>query len=104
MLFAGVQLAVALSVVLTAAAFGAVWALPRFGFHPDVLPIIQPYIARLILSAAPLLAYAVFRRYLQAMNVVRPTMIALMTANVINAVGNWLFVYGRWGMPALGTT
>lgn len=102
-LFAGVQLAVALSVVLTAASFGAVWALPRFGFHPDVLPVIQPYIARLALTVTPLMFYAVFRRYLQAMNVVRPVMVALVTANVINAVGNYIFVYGHWGAPALGT-
>ncbi len=102
-LFAGVQLAAVLSVALVAALSGIVWWLPSFGFHPAVLEIIQPYIARLILSIAPLLAYAAFRRYLQAMNVVRPVMVALITANLVNAFGNWLFVYGRWGMPALGT-
>lgn len=101
--FAGVQLAMILAVGLSLLLVGLVTLLPQFGFHPDVLSIIQPYIARLILSAAPLLAYAVFRRYLQAMNVVKPVMIALVTANVINALGNWLLVYGNWGAPALGT-
>ena len=102
-LFAGLQLGAILTIVLMFVAAGVVWLLPRFGFHPDVLAIIQPYISRLILSAAPLLVYAVFRRYLQAMNAVRPVMFTLIVANVINAVGNWLLVYGHWGFPALGT-
>jgi MATE family multidrug resistance protein len=50
----------------------------------------------------PLLAFTVFRRYLQAMNVVLPVMIALVSANIINAFGNWLLIYGRLGFPALG--
>ena len=37
------------------------------------------------------------------MNVVRPVMVALITANVINALGNYMLVYGRWGAPAFGT-
>jgi MATE family multidrug resistance protein len=102
-LFAGVELAIVLAVVLSGLAYGLVMLLPRFGFHPAVLAIIQPYIARLILSAAPLLAFNVFRRYLQAMNAVRPVMIALVSANVVNALGNWVLVYGHWGSPALGT-
>ena len=102
-LFAALQLAVVLAVGLVALLGGVVALLPHFGFHPDVLAVIQPYIARLIFSAVPLLVYAVFRRYLQAMNVVRPVMVALITANVINAVGNWVLVFGHWGAPALGT-
>lgn len=102
-LFAGVQLAVILAAGLVVLLGGVVMVLPSFGFHPDVLTIIQPYIARLILSAPPLLAYAVFRRYLQAMNVVRPVTVALVTANLINALGNWIMVYGHWGARALGT-
>jgi MATE family multidrug resistance protein len=46
----------------------------------------------------------VFRRYLQAMNVVRPVMIALVTANLVNVAGNWILIYGHWGMPAMGVT
>ena len=94
-LFASVQLAVVLAAGLTGVSYVAVWALPRFGFHPDVLSILQPYIARLALTVTPLMFYAAFRRYLQAMNVVRSVMVALITANVINALGNYAFVYGH---------
>jgi MATE family multidrug resistance protein len=36
------------------------------------------------------------------MDVVRPVMFTLVTANVVNAVGNWAFVYGHAGLPAMG--
>jgi MATE family multidrug resistance protein len=48
------------------------------------------------------LLYAAFRRYLQGMGVVRPVMIALVLANILNAFVNWLLVFGHWGAPAMG--
>jgi MATE family multidrug resistance protein len=36
------------------------------------------------------------------MHLVRPIMIALITANLINAAGNWVLIHGNLGMPALG--
>jgi len=101
-LFAGIQLAALLSVVLTAVAYGFVWLLPLFQFHPEVLAEIRPYMTHLVWSVAPLFGYLVFRRYLQAMNIVRPIMLALVLANVVNAVANWVLVYGRYGFPRLG--
>jgi MATE family multidrug resistance protein len=102
-LFAGVKLAGILSVFLMGVAAVLVWWMPGFGLHPDVLVIIRPYVAIEIACVAPLMLYFVFRRYLQAMNVVRPVMAALISANVINAVGNWILIGGHWGAPALGT-
>ena len=101
-LFAGLQLAAILSVAVVLLAVVLLLLLPHFGLHPDVLVLLQPYLTGLLWSAPPLLAYTVFRRYLQAMNLVRPVMVALLTANLINAGGNWVLVYGHLGFPALG--
>ncbi len=101
-LFAGLQLAVVLSVLLMVVAVVGVTLLPSFGFHPELLRELQPYTARLVWSAPPLMAFVVFRRYLQAMNLVRPIMIALVAANLMNALVNWVLIYGHWGMPAMG--
>ncbi|WP_433968874.1 MATE family efflux transporter [Tunturiibacter gelidiferens] len=55
-----------------------------------------------------LFLYFTLRRYLQAFNHVRPIAVALVTANLINIVGNWLLIYGHtFGplrIPALGVT
>ena len=80
-----------------------VWlAIPVLGFHSAVRPLLESYFGVLILSTPFLLAYAVCRRYLQGMHAAMPVMFALVTANLINAAGNWVLVYGHLGFPALG--
>jgi len=102
-LFAGLKLAAIMSVILMGVAGGLVWIMPAFGLHPQVLEIIRPYVAIEIACVIPLMLYFVFRRYLQAMNVVRPVMAALISANLVNVVGNWVLINGHWGAPAMGT-
>ncbi len=101
-LFAGLQLAAVMSVVLVAAGAVGLVLLPYAGMHPEVTALLVPYLSALLWSAPPLLAFTVFRRYLQAMNVVKPVTFALVSANVINAAANWILVFGHAGMPALG--
>ena len=36
------------------------------------------------------------------MDIVKPVTFALVSANIINFVGNWVLIYGHWGAPALG--
>ena len=51
----------------------------------------------------PLLVYGGFRRYLQGVGLVRPVTFALISANLVNLAGNWIFIYGKLGMPAPGS-
>jgi MATE family multidrug resistance protein len=69
---------------------------------PEVLRLTRPYLAVVAWSVPPLLLYFCFRRYLQGMGSVRPVMIALVLANLVNAVVNWILIFGRLGAPALG--
>jgi MATE family multidrug resistance protein len=46
--------------------------------------------------------YFALRRYLQSMHIVKPVVFALISANVINLLGNWIFVYGHLGMRSHG--
>ena len=91
-----------LSIPVTVAVLALSAALGRWGLHPAVLQLTQPYLDILAWSIPPLLLYASFRRYLQGMGVVRPVMVALVLANVLNAFVNWLLIFGRLGAPALG--
>lgn len=98
----GVALAGFIAPVLIVLSLVLLHFVPSFGFHPLVEPLVEDYYAILLWSGVPLLFYAVLRRYLQAIHAVTPVMIALVTANVVNAVGNWALIYGHAGMPALG--
>ena len=101
-LFAGLQLAAVLTVLLVGVAWLGVQTLPWLGVHADVLTELRPYMTYLIWSTPPLFAYVVFRRYLQAMNIVWPVIAALVAANAVNVATNWLLIHGRLGLPALG--
>ena len=100
--FDGVSLAALLALPILALLVGVWFAIPSLGFHDAVKPLLESYFGIVLLSTPFLLAYAACRRYLQGMHAVTPVMIALVTANVINAVANWVLIYGHLGFPALG--
>lgn len=85
---------------------GAVWLFTPFlrslGIDAGVLGAAIPYLHALVWSTFPLLLYFAFRRYLQGMNLVNPVMFALISANLLNLAGNWVFVFGHLGAPAMG--
>jgi MATE family multidrug resistance protein len=95
-----------LSVPLSAALMTLTWLsiplLRRFGIDAAVLAETVPYLRALTWSTFPLLLYFAFRRYLQGMNLVHPVMFALVSANLMNFAGNWIFVYGHLGARAMG--
>jgi multidrug resistance protein, MATE family len=95
-----------LSVVLTPLLAAPIWLLPRLlrnmGVDPGVMQLAVPYSKALAYGLFPLLLYFAVRRCLQAMNMVRPVAFALITANIVNAVGNWVLIYGKWGAPTMG--
>jgi multidrug resistance protein, MATE family len=76
--------------------------LMRLGIDSQVLDQAMPFLRVQIWSTLPLFLYSVFRRYLQAMGLVKPVMFALISANLINAFGNWVLIHGNLGLPAMG--
>src|SRR5260370_4302623 len=69
---------------------------------PEVLGLAISFTKALAVGLLPLLLYFAVRRWLQAMTMVKPVAFALVSANIINALGNWILVYGKWGVPAMG--
>src|SRR4051794_5205587 len=74
-----------ISLLLTPVLMGFIWLcapfLRHFGIHPAVLPSTIAYLRAMAWGTLPLLLYAASRRYLQAMNLVKPVTFALVTAN-----------------------
>jgi MATE family multidrug resistance protein len=101
-LLQGIYLSFFMALPLTALLQGLPSLLGRWGVDPAVEELTVPYLKALSWSALPIYLYAAFRRYLQAINLVRPVMIALVSANLINVLFNWVFIFGHLGAPALG--
>ena len=100
--FDGLTLAGMMAVPIMALLVLVWYLIPALGFHGAVRPLLLSYFGVLILSTPLLLAYAVCRRYLQAMHAAMPVMFALVTANLINAAANYTLIYGHFGLPAMG--
>jgi MATE family multidrug resistance protein len=77
-------------------------ALAMFGINLNVLRDTTPYLRALNWSAPPLLLFFCFRRYLQSIGVVRPILMTLIGANLVNLAGNWIFVFGNLAAPRMG--
>lgn len=98
----GIWLALVLSLPLAVLIWLAIPVLPRFGIGPEVFEPTSEYVNVVTWSMPTLLLYTALRRYLQGINIVRPVMIALVSANVVNLASNWVLIEGRFGFPALG--
>jgi MATE family multidrug resistance protein len=102
----GLVMAVALSALLMAAfAFGPL-LLVHLPVDRAILAQAVPAVTGLNYGTLPLLLYFTLRRYLQAANHGRPIAFALISANLINAAGDWLLIFGHhWRgltIPAYG--
>jgi multidrug resistance protein, MATE family len=99
----GVYLSLGLAPIL----MGVIWlwepVLRMLDIQQSVMAQAIPYLRALNWSTLPLLLYFAFRRYLQGINLVKPVMFSLLSANLINVVGNWMLIYGHLGFRAMGT-
>ena len=98
----GVWLAAGLALPLALVVWALIPLLRVVGTNPRVMVLLGPYLKALLWGILPLLAYAAFRRYLQAVNVVAVITFATVSANIVNFVGNWVLMFGHWGAPAMG--
>ena len=102
--FDGLMLAGLMAVPIMMLLIGVWFLIPVLRFHDAVRPLLESYFGVLMLSTPFLLAYAVCRRYLQAMHSPQPVMFALITANLVNIAGNYTLIHGHFGFPALGVS
>ena len=98
----GVYLSFMLAPLLTGVIWSVIPLLSHLGMNPDVFPLMIPYLKAVTWSMLPLLLYATFRRYLQGMGLVKPVMVVLVSANLVNVAANWILVFGNLGAPVMG--
>ncbi len=99
----GVYLAVIAAVPIMA----AIW-LASFGFARFGIAAVGGRSGGNLFAAAelwgtlPLMLYGAVRRYLQGVGQVRVITLTYVLANLVNWFGNWVLIYGKLGMPAMG--
>lgn len=103
LLWQGIWLGLIVSGVLTLVLLAGAWALPLIGSEAELIAPARAYLLVRLLSLVPFLLFFVVRAYLQAHGVTRPMVIAMVVANVVNFIGDVVFVFGIEGwVPAMG--
>ena len=67
-----------------------------------VVPVAGTYIMAVMPSTFPMMGFVVVRQTLQALGKVRPVVITIIAANLLNLFLNYVFIFGHFGSPALG--
>jgi len=98
----GVILALLLSVVVAAILWPLRPVLELLGQAPEVAEGVSSYVRAVIPGVPAFLLFVALRRGLQAMAVVRPALVAIVIANLVNAVANYGLIFGHFGLPRLG--
>ncbi len=91
----GLLLATTVAAFLAMAFALAPLGMSHISTDPTVISGAIGTLRALNLGILPLLLYFTLRRYLQAFNHVRPIAWALLSANIINVLFNWLLIYSH---------
>jgi MATE family multidrug resistance protein len=98
----GLVIAAGISVVTALLLLPGESLLTLFRQPPEVVPLAARYTRALIPGTIPFFVFIALRQTLQALGAVRPIVITIIAANALNALLNWLLIYGSLGAPPLG--
>lgn len=99
---AGVEMNVAVSLTFTVIMGGLYFFLDRFGQPAELLPLIRTYYLILLPSLLPLALFNVFQQTSNGVTDTAMPMWLILLSNVINIIGNYLLIFGKFGFPELG--
>ncbi len=98
----GLVLALGLSAVSLVVIGGLATQLHRFGQPAEVLAVVNPFFVIIGVSLVPAFLFQVFKQFSEAVGHPWVPMMILLGCVGLNALLNWLLIYGHWGLPELG--
>ncbi|MEO8634937.1 MAG: MATE family efflux transporter [Gemmatimonadales bacterium] len=102
----GIQRGMVLAVLLCLPTAFLLWPAPAVfaALHQplEVVPLAGAYVRVCAPGTIGVFAFIVLRQSLQALHRMRPVVLTILFANLLNIGLNWVFIYGHLGAPALG--
>ncbi len=73
-------------------------------FHQpkEVIFYARSYMKILSFSVLPLMLFQTYKQFIEGLSFTKPAMVVTLSANIVNIFGNWIFIFGKLGMPELG--
>ncbi|MBW4465872.1 MAG: MATE family efflux transporter [Pegethrix bostrychoides GSE-TBD4-15B] len=76
--------------------------LRMLGQDPAIIAIALPYIRAVVWGLPALLGFAVLRNLVSALSDPRPIIVITLAGTLCNVLGNYLLMFGKFGLPKLG--
>lgn len=76
--------------------------LQRISLEDSVREVAKKYLYMMSIGLVPLFLYSVIRSFIDALGKTRVSMVITLLSAPINIALNYVFIYGKLGMPALG--
>lgn len=76
--------------------------IPHMGQPESILQGSQDYLAILMVSVLPMMVFYGYKQFAEGVGDTKTAMKIMLWANLINVIGNYLFMYGNLGLPELG--
>ena len=90
------------SFILVGMVMAAKNVLHYIGQPEDVVEEAIPYLAIIAFSIIPTLIFQTFRQFTEGLSRTRIAMIAVIGSNIIHVPLNYIFIFGHFGVPAMG--
>lgn len=95
-----------LNLLLAGILFAIGWIINQFmdffGQEQAVAESAKTYMLIMCGSFVPLLLFQSFRQYSEGLSNTFTPMLVSVVGNLMNIIGNYLLIYGKWGFPELG--
>jgi MATE family multidrug resistance protein len=98
----GLWLAALLTIPLTVIVLNGTPLLLALGQNPDTVALTQTYLNAIAWGYFPALGFAALRSFVAALSQPRSVMVIMLLGTCLNLTGNYVLMFGKFGLPALG--
>lgn len=92
----------ALGIAMTAFQYAIIPLMYHLGQPVEVVDAAIPYYKMLVWSMPFVMLFFAFKQFLEGVGNTKVEMVVTIIANLANVVFNWIFIYGRCGLPEMG--
>jgi MATE family multidrug resistance protein len=98
----GLYLALLLSIPIIIILYNAGSIVSYMDIEPDLKLITTQYLYAVLPAVPAFLLFQALRNYVEGLSFTKPAMVIGFIGLLVNIPLNWIFVYGKFGMPAMG--
>ncbi len=91
-----------LGVLLTLVLSGLTLTMPLMGQDAGAIEIATPFSWLMVASILPMMGFYTIRQLFEGLGNTKWAMVITITTNIANIIMNFIFIYGYFGLPAMG--